>query len=227
MRRFGPYRKDLNPQNEAPLAWTFDASRNPPVQEVPSRFDFALGSPEYPVSGQRRFVVALSVIEEDAGGSIGKWSTGVEELSSLSLSGRVWRFTEEQAKQYIKEHIGDAIHYVGDGIQLLPSIADLGQAAPVVGTAIAVATMIIAPIVQDMADDYYGTRAAHLTLESNRAAEIHKLPGALVGTGAGRRYVTKPQRVQFKGPPAANSASAFDGIVEVEFHWEFSQPVQQ
>ena len=227
MRRFGPYRKDLNPPNEAPLGWTFDASRNPPVQEVPHRFDFTLGSTEYPVSGQRRFAVALSLIEEDAGSSMNTWRTGVEELSDLSLSGKVWRFTKEQAKQYIEEHMGDAIHYVGDGLQLLPSIADLGNAAPVVGTAIAVATMIIAPIVQDMADDYYGTRAAHLTLESNRAEEIHKLPGAMVGSGTHRRYVTRSQTLQFKGPPAANSAAAFDGVVDIEFHWEFSEPVQE
>jgi hypothetical protein len=222
MRRFGAYRKSLNPPDEAPLGWTF-----PPLREVPHRFDFSLGSDSHPVSGQRRFVVALSLIEEDAGGSLGDWRTGVADLSQLSASGKVWEFTKEQAEKYVKNHLSEAIHYVADGVQVLSSLADIGSAVPVVATVIAVATMIVAPIVQDMADDYYGTRAAYLTLESNRAAEVHKLPGALVGTGADRRYATKPQTVQFKGPPAANSAAAFDGIVDIEFHWEFSQPVQE
>ena len=85
------------------------------------------------------------------------------------------------------------------------------------------ATYIVVAILEDMKDDYYGTRVAYLTLESNRLADVHALPGAVVGTGSNRRYVVKPQTIRFKGPPGANSASAFDGVVDVEFHWEFSE----
>jgi hypothetical protein len=27
----------------------------------------------------------------------------------------------------------------------------------------------------------------------------------------------------FKGPPASNSAASFDGVVDIELHWEFDE----
>jgi hypothetical protein len=226
-RRFGPFRRDLNPPDEAPFGWTFNPARKPPIQKVSNAYDFPLGSGTNRVTGQRRFAVAISLIEEDAGSSIDDWNTAVTRLSDVVEDGQILGFDKDDVTEYLSDHAADAIRYVADGVRLLSTIADIGVAAPIVGTAVAVATFVIVPVIQDMADDYYGTGAAHLTLESNLATEIHKLSGRQVGSGATGRYVLRSQRLRFKGPPASNAASAFDGVVDIEFHWEFSERAQQ
>jgi hypothetical protein len=226
-RRFGPYRRDLNPPAEAPLGWTFDLRHDPPLHPVENTFDFTLGTGTNRLAGQRRFVVTVSLIEEDAGSSIDDWQAAVVDLSDLVEQGDVFGFSEEDVAEYLSEHAADAIRYVADGLQVLSTIADIGAAAPIVGTGIAVAAIVVVAILEDMKDDYYGTGAAHLTLESNRVGDIHHLPGALVGAGANRKYVLEPQRLRFKGPPASNAASAFDGVVDIELHWEFSGREQE
>lgn len=223
----GPYRRDLNPPGEAPLGWSFDPSRNPPVYQVRNSFEFALGSGGNSLTSQRRFVLTLSIMEEDAGSSIDEWTSAINRLADVVRHGNLLGLSEQDIKRYLEEHIQDIIRYVADGLQIFTRIAEVGEAAPFVGTAIAVAAHAGVAIVRDLADDYYGTRSAHLTLESNREEDVHKLPGRLVGSGAARRYVTRSQTIRFTGPPPANAAAAFDGIVDVEFHWEFSDRRQR
>lgn len=226
-RRFGPFSRDLNPPGEAPFGWRFDASMNPPLVKVNNSYEFPLGTGTNHLAAPRRFVLSISLIEEDAGSSIDDWDVAMGELSGVVADGSILGLDEDDLTEFLSDHAEDAIRYVSDGVQVVAASVDAGEAAPIVGTAVAAAAFILVPIFEDMADDYYGTGATYLTLASNKTAEIHKLAGGRVGTGAQRKYVLKPQTLRFKGPPASNSATSFDGVVDVEFHWEFSDIAQQ
>lgn len=207
---------------EFPMSHVYDPSSKT-LKELPHRWEFDLGMSGQ-VVGPRQFLLAVSLLEEDAGGSVDNWNAGLGQLQKEVKKGDILEMAEEELTDYLLENADEIIRYVADGLRMVSYASD---AAGPIGAAIAVVAAVTSIIVADMEDDYYGTRGATLRLVSNRTEEIHKLPGTVVGTGAERRYVVNPQKIEFKGPPASNQAGAWDGIVEIEFHWEFSEPEQE
>lgn len=209
-----PYFRCLNPPSSSP----FGAFQT--YWQEPRRWSFRLDST--PGRWPRRYAVAVSLLEEDAGASVGAWNAGLEELQDAVKVGDLLEMDESELEQFLSEHAAEAIHYVADGVMTLASAVGAGSGAAAIGGAsIAVVAYVVVSIVEDMEDDYYGTRMGTLTLASNRVDEI----GQLEGRRDGDRFILDQQSLRFQGPPPANAAAAFDGIVDITYHWEFSDRV--
>lgn len=205
--RFGPNLRILNPPKSQSFEYEYRGFA------TLDRWSFTLGS--QPHTWPRRYVAAISLMEEDAGSELGLWGKGVKQLAKDVANSKLLDLASDELEDYLVEHIFDGISYVADAVQTIANSA----AATGVGAAIAVAIPIAVAIYEDSADDNYGTRLATLTLPSPHVDVIHKLPGTLKANGT---YVTKPRFLEFKGPPPANSAVPTDGTVHIVFHWEFS-----
>jgi hypothetical protein len=225
--RFGPdVGADLDCDNQRP----YFRCLNPPAASdfgifhtyyhEPHRWTFRLSS--QPGTWPRRYAVALSLLEEDAGGSVAAWDAGLGELGEAVEVGEILKMSESAIEQYLSEHAADAIRFVADGVRTAALAAGASAGAvTVAGAAVAVVAYVVIAIIEDMEDDYYGTRMGTLVLSSNRVDEIH----ALDGTQRGDTFVLAPQSLRFKGPPPSGSASAFDGVVDIVYHWEFGERV--
>ncbi len=107
--------------------------------------------------------------------------------------------------------------------QLTAMLAAL-SASTLVGVVTAAVGFVLATIVADLADDYYGTRSSTLELPSSgaealEAVRVEKKSGWALPGG---RWRLATDVIEFKGQPGAGSAAAWDGIVEIRLHWEAS-----
>jgi hypothetical protein len=213
--RFGPNFFEMNPPRSVKL----------PV----SRFEFNLNVKEE--DWPRRFTVVFSALEEDNGDSVGKWKEGRNELAEILsdaelLSKLVSDHEDEIAELLKEEGVTIAIEAAELAAIAAGAISGSSAAGPIaaaVVTGVVVIVVVTAAVVQDLEDDDYGVAMSNVTLVSNDVSEVHKLPGALQGSGAQAKYVLKTQELVLKGPPPSLAAGSFDGIVRLRYHWEFDQ----
>jgi len=220
-KKLGQYYYEMNP----PKARSFKFNQKG-FQQVQC-WDFNLDKVKQ--NWPRRFMLVASVMEEDDGGEIGNWKKGFNGMQkALDKGNDLYKLSESQLKKYIKEYGLDGVHYLLDVASVIASAASQSGPVAIVTTTAIIAGVYIGAIVQDMADDYYGTNAGLLTLPSNRVDEVRKLPGKVVGSGKSERYVLKQQTLTFRGPsPALAAVACCDGKVEIKFHWSFSQREQE
>jgi hypothetical protein len=204
--KFGPMFAELDPDG-------------PRTGSLPFAKSFFLGKPDTP-EWPRAYIGVISVLEEDDGGSLSDWKAHVATIAEAMVDGEVSQdvrdFLEEQFKDFVGENIGQLIQAGGqlaETILLLISETVLG----LIGMVVAAATLVIAGIISGMEDEYYGTEAFVFVLPTNITDFVHGLPGQAVGKG----YQLDTETLTFKGSTSYPEATAFDGIVEVSFHWEF------
>ena len=124
---------------------------------------------------------------------------------------------EEEFKDYVGNNIGAIITTGGDLAEGL--LALLGEAVvAVLGTVVAAAVFVLYDIWSSSADDYYGTEVFALALPTNITDFVDVLPG--VPINGGRRLNT--QTLEFFGHTQYPEATSVDGIVDVHFHFEFT-----
>ena len=186
--------------------------------------DFFLSNPSEP-EWPRVYSVVISVLEEDDGGSLNDWESSLWTVADGLASGEVGQairdYLEENFKEYIGDNIGNLIHESAEFAQLLVELIASIESA-IIGMVIAAAALVISDIISGMSDDYYGTEVFVLALPTNVTDYIDSLPGQPTAEG----FQLDTESLEFKGYTSWPEASAFDGIVDVFFHWEFSNKGQ-
>jgi hypothetical protein len=212
-----PYFRCLNP----PAASTFGLNI---YYDEPNRWTFRLNNAPWP----RTFSVALSLMEQDDGSLMADWIDGVDFVKDETAAGTLFDLhglDENAILDYVKNSgmsEGDIASIIVDILQGINTAANVSGAAIAGGAAAVIAINIINAILADMEDDYYGTTVVSLVIPSNRVEDIHSLPGHVEGEGTNQKYILNSETLRFYGPPLANAAGAFDGIVDITLHWEFS-----
>jgi hypothetical protein len=219
----------------------------PPTEEKPSESEFGLSYYYYErnrwsfrLGGEgdrwpRQYTVGLSLMEQDNGDLMPGW-LGVLDLVEKKLATgdlllQDGKLTVADLQELINE-FGVDMDVLNIATNVAHATADAiaaavgGSAGAVIGGVGAVVTAAIivgAHIHAESKDDYYGTQLVSLAIESNRVDVIQQLPGGVTRNGQDEVYVVDNETRRFYGPPLANAAASFDGIVDITFHWEFSE----
>lgn len=213
-----PYFRCLNPPAES----NFGLNN---YYDEPNRWTFRLNNAPWP----RTFSTTISLMEQDDGGLMEDWIDGIDFVKDETATGNLFDLhglDENAILDYIKNSgIGeeDIVGIVVDILQVINTVANVSSAAIVGGAVAVVAVPVISAILADMEDDYYGTAIVSLVLPSNRVEDIHSLPGHVTGEGENQKYMLDSKTLRFYGPPLENIAGAFDGIIDITLHWEFSK----
>ena len=124
---------------------------------------------------------------------------------------------EDEFKDYVGDNIGAIIQEGGKLADAL--LALVGEAVfAVLGTVVAAAVFVIYDIISSSADDYYGTEVFAFVFPTNTTDFVDVLPGVPINRG--RRLNT--QTLEFFGHTQYPEATSVDGIVDVHFHFEFT-----
>lgn len=210
-KKFGPFFAELHP----------DGPRTKSLSHSSSFFLDKPDAPEWP----RAYTVVISVLEEDDGGSLNEWESNVWDIAQEAVSGEVNQvirdYLEEKFKDYVGDNIGQIIQSGGQIAQTIASLIGTATSA-IVGMIVAAAALVIADIISGMEDDYYGTEVFVFVLPTNITDYVKSLPGQAIAGG----YQLDTEALEFKGYTSWPEAAAFDGIVEVFFHWEFTNKGQ-
>ena len=202
--RFGPHYAVLDPDG-------------PRTKKFGHRATFHLNNPDQP-EWPRSYTVVITLMEEDAGTEIADWQKelwGVaDDILSSEIADMVSSYLEEYQDQLIEEGISAAGHIA----QFASMIAGETSAA-IGGMVAAAAAMVIAAVVAGMDDDYYGTEVAVLVLPTNLTDYVKGLAGQPSADGG---FKLKGEEMRFYGYTSYPSAAAFDGICEVNIHWELT-----
>ncbi|MGH9766078.1 MAG: hypothetical protein ACREAB_01485 [Blastocatellia bacterium] len=210
-QKFGPFFAKLDP----------DGPRTMSLSHSSSYFLNKPDSPEWP----RAYITVISVLEEDDGGSFEEWKSSVWDIAQEALSGAVSQITRDLLEEKFKEFVGDNIgQIIQTGGQIAQTIASLisGVTGAIAGLVVAAASLVIADIISGMADDYYGTGVFVFVLPTNITDFVNSLPGQAIGGG----FQLDTEGLLFKGPASWPEATAWDGMVDVTFHWEFTNKFQ-
>ena len=212
-RKFGPYLTVLHPDG-------------PRWGDLNGHWDFHLNNPDQP-QWPRFYSCVISILEEDCGDLMADWLSSVWSAAHAILSSEIYEIVKGYLEDFLKEHGEEALEEgIQWGSQAAQWIAMAASEASVtiVGMVVAAAAMVIAAIVAGAEDDYYGTEAFTLPLLSNDTKYVQGSPGKLLPNG---RFRLNTEKLLFKGYAAYPSASAWDGVVEVLFHFEFEDPVDR
>ncbi len=212
---FGPYYAKIDPDGPRTKTMAFDG-------------DFYLNKPNAP-EWPRAYTVVISILEEDDGGAVNEWQSSVWTIAQDAASGEVSQvikeYLEEKFKDYIGENIGQLIQAGGQVAQTIATI--IGEViGGIVGLIVAAATIVITDIISGMSDDYYGTEVYVLVLPTNITNYIHTLPGTGSDDTGYQTYKLDDEVLGFAGYSSWPEATAWDGYVEVRFHWEFTNLAQ-
>lgn len=176
----------------------------------------------------RVYTVLFTIMEEDGGEQIGEWLALLWDAADGILKDAIKQAVKEALEEMTEELIEEILVASTDAADIASQLAGAigGAIAAVV---VYVAAKIIAAIIADMEDDFYGAKAFVMILANNRL-------GAVTAYAGGKPLATHLEpdgslllaqtTGRFYGAPGKNSASAFDGIVELGWHWTLSQ-VQQ
>jgi hypothetical protein len=204
--KFGPFFAELDP----------DGPRSKDLSQSATFFMNKPSDPEWP----RSYTTIISVLEEDDGGSLSEWQSSVWDIANEMASGAVGQaikdYLQDHFKEYIGDNLGQIIHDGGEFAQMLINLI-ASTVGAFIGMVVAAAALVISDIVSGMSDDYYGTEAFVLVLPTNITDWVDTLPGALVPGG----YRLDTEVLEFRGYTSWPEATAFDGVVDVYFHWEF------
>jgi hypothetical protein len=209
--RFGPEYAQLDP----------DGPRQKDLNGIEI---FGLGKPGKP-NWPRQFLVFISALEVDSGGSFSQWQSAIWKVADDMLSSQVSKHLGEYIDDYIKNHLPELSDWAKAGIDLAGDIADFlasvfaGAFGPLVGMAIAVAAFVASAIYSGSADDYYGSDIFILFLQTNLTDHIESLPGHF--TEDGKDYQLDTDSMYLVGATQWPSATNYDGSIEITFNWEF------
>ncbi len=199
----GAYFRCLNPPSQASYGSEYYET---------TRWSFNL------TAAPRQFLFAVSMVEEDGGGSLNDWAGGFDEFADMLEYGDILEMNQSELEDFLEDNATEIVGYAADAIQVAVTIAAEGAAAATgIGIAVVAVVEAVSQIVADMEDDYYGTQVGTLMLLNNSVDEIHQLPGHTQGGS----YIANQQSLRFYGARGASQAGSFDGIVEITFHWEF------
>ncbi len=214
---FGPYHAFLLGDNGKykPLrrTWTFDL--NHPK------------NPEWP----RAYVFMASIMEEDAGSEMKAWVNAVRDAAAEAIKFSFPEVVEEWAKQYWEEHKEELIEQgyetartLIDGLLLAGSAISAAWPPIFVGMVVVAAVVMIGmEIFASSADDYYGVRSCMFILRSNEVPSVQfAFPGRTLPDG--KTWRSETQRLRFQGQAQFPSASSYDGQVDLNIYFTFSDP---
>lgn len=172
----------------------------------------------------RIYTVVFSIMEEDGGEEIGVWLAKLWEVAEGVIREAIADAVKEALKEMTEAMIEEILVSSAENAAIAAGVAS-GIASSIAAIVVVVLAEVISAIVADMEDDYYGTKAFVMTLLSNRTDGVRALAGAkeLSGQYSGGMYHLAPTTGWFYGAPGKSSASAFDGIVELTWHWRLSQ----
>jgi hypothetical protein len=209
--KFGPYFREIDP----------DGLRTKWLSHWSS---FSLNKPDSP-EWPRAYTVVISVMEEDDGGSLNEWESIVWDVAQEMVNGDVNQDIRDFLQEEFKDFVGDNVdQIIQSGGQIAQTIASLiGSAtSAIVGMIVAAAALVISDIISGMGDDYYGTEVFVFVLPTNITDFVESLPGQAIAGG----YQLETDNLVFQGYTSWPEAAAWDGMVEVLFHWEFSGKYQ-
>lgn len=221
------------PGRHKPIGPAYWVMNPPKTKQIGTRLEFPLGQivhdkKEWP----RRFLLGLSVLEEDGGDMLPSWRKAMGVLGDTMAKPGIYEMSRNEVESYFKKKMKDVGFWLDVGrafadIASVASAAAGSTATAGVGAAVAVVITVVKAIIDDSGDDYYGTEAGLLTLKSTCETVIREIPGKFVGTGDARKYVTGPTFMRFYGPPAGPQSMIdidYDGVVDIVYHWEFENP---
>jgi hypothetical protein len=210
-QKFGPFYAVLDPDG-------------PKTKSLLHSLPFFLAKPDA-AEWPRIYTAVISVLEEDDGGSVNDWQSSLWETAESALSGATSEamrdLLEEKFKDFVGDNIGELIEAGGQAAQTIASLIGSTTSA-IVGMVVAAAALVISDIVSGMDDDYYGTEVFALVLPTNITDFVHTLDGQAMAGG----YKLDTEFLEFKGYTSWPEATAWDGMVRVYFHWEFTNKGQ-
>ena len=209
-----------------PTQATLDPDGNRKHNFVGLSYPFQLG---YPSTTQwpRVYTVVLTMMEEDGGEEIGEWLAKFWDMTEDILKDAISDYVRESIEEMAEELIEEVLISSAENAAIASGVA-AGIASGIAAVVVYVAAEIISAIIADMEDDYYGTKPFVVLLASNRTDNVtafagpYQLSGQLQSDGS---YILA-QKGRFYGAPGKGSASAFDGVVELAWHWRLSQAQQ-
>ena len=205
----------LNP----PAKRNFGREFGSPVSKYEqTRWHFRLGGEKQ--KWPRRYSVTISLLEEDGGNLVGDWYRGMRAAEHTFLIPDVLKENKGAIEDYIKDHVGEYIHYAADLAQAITDSSTASSTAGSVATGIGVvavwATMIISSIIQDANDDYYGIQVGLLELTSNKVKDFQDV----CEKQAGNTCVIRKETFRYRGPALAMAAVKYNGTVDISYRWE-------
>ena len=207
IRKMGPYFAELQPYPGS--SKLFEKER-----------EFNLNNPDQP-EWPRSYAAVITVLEVDDGGTLVQWQEALwdlsKELTSGTVAQQVSEFLEE-LKEDLREDVGAGLY--AEGWAALVSMVAASTGDFIVAYIALIVTTVAAEIAIGAEDDYYGTEAVVLGLLTNVTDYIQSFPGTLKPDGSCRH---QEQTIRFKGYPTFPTAAAWDGVVDIIVHWEFSQ----
>jgi len=182
-------------------------------KEFDQRVSFHLNNPSTP-DWPRVYTAVLVVLEDDDGGA-------VRDLLE---------FAWDQIVEYLGEGLVEAIRKVLKELGLNKTMTEAASAATagfiasaisggVAGIVLGMIAAAIANIIGDMKDDMYGSGSHTLVLTDNTIETIMAMGGEALPDGG---WHLPQKTLRFKGAPGETMAAAWDGVVDIDIHWELS-----
>jgi hypothetical protein len=190
-------------------------------------YPFALSYPDT-AHWPRVYSVVFTIMEEDGGEQIGEWLALLWDAAEGILKEKIEDAVKEALEEMTEELIEEVLVASTEGAEIAAGLAG-AVASAIAAVVVYVIGEIIAAIIADMQDDFYGAKAFVMMLASNRLGQVTALAGGKQLSGQVQpdgSLVMAQTKGRFYGAPGANSASAFDGIVELGWHWRLSQAQQ-
>jgi hypothetical protein len=207
-QRFGPFYAVLDPSGPRTKDFGWEAY-------------FYLNNPDthdWPVA----FTLVVSVLEEDDGGSLSGWQSSLWTVADQMVNSEIGQDIRDYLEKNFKEYIGDnLVQIVEAGGEIAEYLGALisSTMAGIVGMVIAAVTLVLSDIISGMKDDYYGTEAFVFVLPTNITDLVHSLPGKITSDGG---FELERETIELKGYSSWPDAAAFDGIVDITFHWKLT-----
>jgi hypothetical protein len=190
-------------------------------------YPFSLSYPDT-THWPRVYSVVFTIMEEDGGEQIGEWLALLWDAADGILKDAIKDAVKEALEEMTEELIEEILVASTEAAEIAAGLAGA------IGSAIAAVVVyiigeVISAIIADMEDDFYGAKAFVMMLTNNRLGEVTAVMGGKLLSGHVQpdgSLVLAQTKGRFYGAPGKNSASAFDGIVELGWHWRLSQAQQ-
>ncbi len=190
-------------------------------------YPFALSYPDT-AHWPRVYSVVFTIMEEDGGEQIGEWLALLWDAADGILKDAIKDAVQEALEEMTEELIEEILVASTEAAEIAASLAG-AIAGAIAAVVVYVIGEVISAIIADMEDDFYGAKAFVMMLTNNSFGHVTALAGGKQLSGQVQpdgSLVLAQTKGRFYGAPGKNSASAFDGIVELGWHWRLSQTQQ-
>src|SRR5262249_49750014 len=178
--------------------------------------DFWLDNPDTQ-DWPRVYAIVVSALEEDDGGSFNDWHAALADVANQFLVGSVQSEIEDYLQQEFEDFISDNWATI---LEQAPAVAEeivalaSSTAGGIIGAVIAVAAFIIAAIVSDAGDDFYGVQVVTFGLPTNIREYVE---GHMPGHQTSEGFKLDEAPITLLGTPSVLQAQSYDGKVDVYF----------